>query len=196
MGYLIQFGYVGMFLISLVGALTVIFPIPYTLLLYALGATLDPVLLAFSSGLGSALGEVSGYLIGYYGRAVISDALKRKMEFMLKVFNRYGSLAVFLFALTPLPDDLLFIPLGIMRYSLPRALIACFFGKLGMSFIIAYSGRLSFDVITTIFGEAGWVGTAITVVVLVIIMVIMFKVDWEALFKRRFMEPNGDEQAS
>jgi len=139
MGYLIQFGYVGMFLISLVGALTVIFPIPYTLLLYALGATLDPVLLAFSSGLGSALGEVSGYLIGYYGRAVISDALKRKMEFMLKVFNRYGSLAVFLFALTPLPDDLLFIPLGIMRYSLPRALIACFFGKLGMSFIIAYS---------------------------------------------------------
>lgn len=195
MGYLIQFGYVGMFLISLVGALTVIFPIPYTLLLYALGATLDPVLLAISSGLGSALGEVSGYVIGYYGRAVISDALKRKMEFMLKVFNRYGPFAIFLFALTPLPDDLLFIPLGIMRYSLPRALIACFVGKLGMSFIIAYSGRLSFDVITTIFGEAGWVGTVVTVVVLVIVMIVMFKVDWEGLFKQRFMEKNGDDEA-
>ena len=65
MASLIQFGYFGVFLVSLISALTVIIPIPYTLLLYALGSTLDPVLLALSSGLGSALGEVSGYGLGY-----------------------------------------------------------------------------------------------------------------------------------
>jgi len=154
---------------------------------------LDPVLLALSSGLGSALGEVSGYVLGYYGRAVISEAMKRKMDFMLKVFSRYGTFAIFLFALTPLPDDLLFIPLGIMHYSLTKALIACFVGKLCMSFIIAYSGKVSFDVIQNIFGEAGWVGTVISVVILVVVMAAIFKIDWEALFKKRFTEGNGDD---
>jgi membrane protein YqaA with SNARE-associated domain len=193
MAYLIQFGYFGVFLVSLISALTVIFPIPYTLLLYALGSSLDPVLLALSSGLGSALGEVSGYILGYYGRAVISEDMKRKMDFMLKVFSRYGTFAIFLFALTPLPDDLLFIPLGIMHYSLTKALIACFVGKLCMSFIIAYSGKVSFDVIQNIFGEAGWVGTVISVVILVVVMAAIFKIDWEALFKKRFTEGNGDD---
>lgn len=193
MAYLIQFGYFGVFLVSLISALTVIFPIPYTLLLYALGSSLDPVLLALSSGLGSAFGEVSGYVLGYYGRAVISEAMKRKMDFMLKVFSRYGTFAIFLFALTPLPDDLLFIPLGIMHYSLTKALIACFVGKLCMSFIIAYSGKVSFDVIQSIFGEAGWVGTVISVVILVIVMVAIFKIDWEALFKKRFTEGKGED---
>jgi len=41
----------------------------------------------------------------------------------------------FIFALTPLPDDLLFIPLGIMRYNLPKTLLAAFFGKLVMLLI-------------------------------------------------------------
>ncbi len=195
MASLLQFGYLGMFLISLISALTVIFPIPYTLLLYALGSSLDPLLLALSSGLGSALGEVSGYVLGYYGRAIISEAMRRKMDFMLKVFSRYGMVAVFLFALTPLPDDLLFIPLGIMRYNLTRALLACFIGKLCMSFIIAYSGRISFEVVQAIFGEAGWVGTVISVVVLVLVMVAIFRIDWEALFQKRFSTETGDAGA-
>ena len=196
MANLIQFGYFGVFLVSLISALTVIFPIPYTLLLYALGSTLDPVLLALSSGLGSALGEVSGYVLGYYGRAVISKTMKRKMDFMLKVFSRYGTFAIFLFALTPLPDDLLFIPLGIMHYSLTKALLACFIGKLCMSFIIAYSGKISFGFIKSIFGEAGWVGTVISVVMLVIVMVAILKIDWEAIFKKRLIDENGDDDSN
>ncbi len=196
MASLLQFGYVGIFLISLISALTIIFPIPYTLLLYALGSSLDPLVLALSSGLGSALGEVSGYVLGYYGRAIISEAMRRKMDFMLKVFSRYGMVAVFLFALTPLPDDLLFIPLGIMRYSLPRLLLACFIGKLCMSFIIAYSGRVSFDVVQAIFGDAGWVGTTISVIVLVAVMVAIFRIDWEALFQKRFSTRAGDHNAA
>jgi uncharacterized membrane protein YdjX (TVP38/TMEM64 family) len=114
------------------------------------------------------------------------------MDFMLKVFSRYGTFAIFLFALTPLPDDLLFIPLGIMHYSLTKALLACFIGKLCMSFIIAYSGKISFDFIQNVFGEAGWVGTVVSVVMLVIVMIAILKIDWEALFKKRFIEGNGD----
>jgi membrane protein YqaA with SNARE-associated domain len=192
--YLVQFGYIGVFLISLISALTIIFPIPYTLVLYALGSSLDPVLLAIASGLGSALGELSGYTLGYYGRAIISEQMQRRMEYMLKIFDRFGVVAIFLFALTPLPDDLLFIPLGMMRYSLVRALIPTVIGKLLMSFIIAYSGHVSFEFIQVIFGESGGVITiVISSVLLISVLLIMYKIDWEALFHKYIMSEPKEE---
>ena len=188
--YLVQFGYLGVFIISLISALTIIFPIPYTLVLYALGSSLDPVLLAIASGLGSALGELSGYTLGYYGRAIVSEQMKRRMEYMLKIFDRFGVIAIFLFALTPLPDDLLFIPLGMMRYSLVKAIIPTFIGKLLMSFIIAYSGYVSFEFIQVLFGDAGGLITIlISSVLLISVLLIMYKIDWEAIFNKYIMSP-------
>jgi membrane protein YqaA with SNARE-associated domain len=192
--YLVQFGYIGVFLISLISSLTIIFPIPYTLVLYALGSSLDPVLLAIASGLGSALGELSGYILGYYGQAIISEQMKRRMEFMLKIFDRFGIFAIFLFALTPLPDDLLFIPLGMMRYSLVKAIIPTFIGKLLMSFIIAYSGHVSFEFIQILFGDSGGLITiVISSILLIIVLLIMYKIDWEAMFNKYIMTQKKNE---
>ncbi|MEM2876091.1 MAG: VTT domain-containing protein, partial [Candidatus Bathyarchaeia archaeon] len=120
----------GVFIISLIGSASVLFPVPYTLVIYLLGGVLNPTFIAISGGIGSALGECSGYIIGRYGRKIISKDRQRKMEFMVKVFQRYGSVAIFLFALTPLPDDLLFIPLGILKYPFLRAFIPAFAGKI------------------------------------------------------------------
>ena len=190
--YLQQFGYPGVFLISLIGAISIIFPIPYTLLLYALGSSLDPMLLAISSGLGATLGEISGYYAGYYGRAIISEELKRKMDFLVKIFTRYGTATIFIFALTPLPDDLLFIPLGIMRYSLPKTLIVAFFGKVLMSFIVAYSGRVSFELITVLFGDAGIISIVVSIALLGLILILMFKIDWKAFFEQYFLKSEAN----
>lgn len=192
--YLVQFGYIGVFLISLISALTIIFPIPYTLVIYALGSSLDPILLAVASGVGAALGELSGYVLGYYGRAIISEQMKHRMEYMLKIFDRFGVVAIFLFALTPLPDDLLFIPLGMMRYSLVKAIIPTLIGKLLMSFIIAYSGYVSFEFIQILFGESGGVVTiVISIVLLISVLLIMYKIDWEAVFHKYIMPQKKEE---
>jgi len=182
--FALQFGYLGVFLISLIGALSIIFPIPYTLVIYLLGSFLNPFLIAVSGGLGSALGEFSGYVLGYYGRAVLSKDRRRKMDYMMKVFQRYGSAGIFLFALTPLPDDLLFIPLGIMRYRFVKVFIPAFLGKMLMCFILAFSGYLSIGVIKVVFGEGGWLGTIVTFALLVIIIVAMLKIDWEKVFEK------------
>ena len=58
------------------------------------------------------------------------------MNYMVKLFDRYGPAAIFFFALTPLPDDLLFIPLGVMRYPFLKAFIPALFGKTLMMFIL------------------------------------------------------------
>ena len=188
-----NYGYFGIFLISLIGALSIFFPIPYTVVIFTLGGLFDPFLIAIVAGLGSAVGEFSGYLLGFYGRKVISVERRRKMEFMVKVFDRFGPVTIFLFALTPLPDDLLFIPLGIMRYSFLRAFIPALIGKISMNFIVAYSGRYAIEIIKDIFGEGSdWIavllGGLLGIVLLIIVMVVMFKVDWEKIFLKYVKE--------
>jgi len=182
--FALQYGYVGVFAISIIGAMSIIIPIPYTLFIYLLGAFLDPIPLALAGGLGSALGEAAGYLIGYYGRAVISKERQRNMDYMLKIFSRHGSITVFLFALTPLPDDLLFIPLGIMRYKFIRVFIPAFLGKSLMCLILAYGGRLSIEFIRALFEDGGWLGGLLTTVLLIAIIALMLKIDWEKVFEK------------
>jgi membrane protein YqaA with SNARE-associated domain len=194
--FAVQYGYLGIFLISLIGAMSIFVPIPYPVVIFILGGlqTFDPLLIAVAAGIGSAIGEFSGYLLGVGGRKVIGNRYKKKMDFITKLFKKYGSIAIFIFALTPLPDDLLFIPLGVMRYSLLRAFVPAVLGKFFSNLIIAYSGRLSLDIVKNLFGVEGEgtsliVGTVIGVVLLVIVIIIMFKFDWEKHFAKYVEEP-------
>jgi membrane protein YqaA with SNARE-associated domain len=188
--FVIQFGYLGVFFISFIGTMSIIVPIPYTLviLLLSMRGAMNPLLLTIAGGIGSGIGEFSGYALGYYGRTMISKKRQRKMNYMVKVLNRYGSIVIFLFALTPLPDDLLFVPLGILRYSFIKAFIPCFLGKLLMCGILAFGGQLYYDVLLTIFGEMTWeieiLTSIITAVALMLTLVAMFKIDWEKLLKK------------
>jgi membrane protein YqaA with SNARE-associated domain len=189
--FALQYGYVGIFLISLLGATSVFIPIPSTVVIFILGGlriggnwAFDPLLIAVFAGLGATLGEFSGYLIGYGGRRVIGEKYKKKMDVLMKLFKRFGPVVIFVFALTPLPDDLLFIPLGVMRYSILGAFIPALLGKFLSNLIIAYAGRFSLQLISDIFGVEGegmtfLIGTVLAIVFLVIVFIIMFKVDWE-----------------
>ena len=187
--FAMQYQYAGVFLLALAGAASIFIPIPYTTVIFWLGGQgFDPVFLALAAGFGSAIGEFSGYLLGVYGVKMISKERRRKMEFMVKVFSSWGPLAIFVFALTPLPDDLLFIPLGMMRYSLVRAFIPALAGKISMNFIVAYGGRITNDTIKIFFGgsEGDLIATVLTaviaIVLLIIILVIMLKLDWEKIY--------------
>jgi membrane protein DedA with SNARE-associated domain len=122
-------------------------------------------------------------------RKVINEKYKKKIDFVVKLFKKYGSIAIFLFAFSPLPDDLLFIPLGLMRYSIVRAFIPALIGKFTSNLVIAYSGRFSLQIIRDIFGGEGEgitaiIGTVLGFVLLIAVFIIMFKVDWEKRFAK------------
>jgi len=196
----IQYGYFGIFLISFFGAVSVFFPIPYTVVIFTIGGIkvggvwlFEPMWVAVAAGIGSAIGEFSGYLIGFGSRRAIGERYKKKMDFLMRVFKKFGSIVIFLFALTPLPDDLLFIPLGVMRYRIIKAFVPALIGKFCMNLIIAYSGRFSVQIIRDIFGvESDWIsaaiGMALALILLVIVFIIMFKVDWEKYFEKYLVE--------
>ena len=192
----LQYGYIGIFIMSFIGASSVIIPIPYTVVIFYTGSlrVWNPFLIAVAGGAGSALGEFVGYFMGYYGRAVISEERQKKLNYILKLFSRYGAVSIFLFALTPLPDDLLFIPLGIMRYSFIKAFVPCILGKMLMCFILAYGGYMSIGIIEAVLGGEGGALTMIaSTVLLIIVIVAMFKIDWEKIFplKDKDMEKEG-----
>jgi len=196
-----QYGYFGIFLMSLIGALSIFFPIPYTVVIFTLGQRFEPLWIAVAAGLGSAIGEFSGYLLGFGGRKVISERYKKKMDLLVKVFNKFGPVVIFLFALTPLPDDLLFIPLGVMRYSIVRVFVPALIGKFCMNLIVAYSGRFSIQIIRDIFGvESEWIsaliGMILAIALLIIVFVIMFKVDWEKYFEKYLAEKEDERTSS
>lgn len=199
--FALQYGYVGIFLISLFGATAIFIPIPYTVVIFILGGLQDawgnwifePLWIAVVSSIGAAVGEFSGYLIGFGGRKVLGEKHKKKIDFLTKLFKKFGPIAIFIFALTPLPDDLLFIPLGIMRYGIIQAFIPALLGKFFSNLIIAYSGRLSLEIVKNIFGLEGegaslLIGTIIGIVLLIIVFIIMFKVDWEKRFSKYLNE--------
>jgi len=168
---------------SLIGASSIIIPIPYTIIIFLIAKQYDPILLAIAGGTGAAVGEFAGYILGFYGQKVVSEERKRKMKFLIKLFGRYGPVAIFLFALTPLPDDLLFIPLGILRYKFIKVFIPAILGKILMVYLLAHFGRIGADIILVIFGEGNmWIGIIITAVLLAIILMILFRIDWEKVF--------------
>jgi len=172
------YGYAGAFVISLFGNFTVFFPVPFTITIYAFGATLNPLMLGLVCGVGSTIGEFTAYLIGVGGRKVLDQRYGQRLESAKLLIQRYGMAAIFLFAITPLPDDLLLIPLGMLRYSLRKAMMAMLAGKVLMCTAVAYAGRYSYSFVRDIFASGGLLGGAASVVLLAVIVVALIRVDW------------------
>jgi len=184
------------FAISFIGTASIIIPIPYTVLILglSLSAEWDPILLTIAAGLGSALGEMVGYALGYFGRKIVSKERQRKMEYLVKIFDRYGPLAIFVFALTPLPDDLLYIPLGLLKYKFYKAFIPTLIGKFLMIFIIVYFGKTARDTILLLFGEGGAnIAIIATAILLFIAIIAMYRIDWEKVFFK-YVDKRGEKQ--
>lgn len=173
-----NYGYLGAFFISLFGNFTVFFPVPFVITIYAFGATLDPLILGLVCGIGSTIGEFSAYLIGRGGRRVLDERYGKQLETAKLLVQKYGVSIIFLFALLPLPDDLILIPLGMLKFDLKKAMGAMFAGKFLMCTSVAYAGRYSYGFIKEIFASSGWLGGVLSTMLLVIVIVAMLKIDW------------------
>ena len=178
------YGYIGAFAISLFGNFTIFFPVPFTLTIYAFGSTLNPLYLGLVCGIGSTIGEFSAYLIGRGGRKVLDERYEKRLDTAKILIQEYGMLVIFVFALLPLPDDLILIPLGILKYSIRKAMIAMFIGKTLMCTTVAYGGKYSYEIVKEIFASGGIIGGITSAFLLGVVILIMLKIDWTQLIKK------------
>jgi len=196
----VQYGYLGIFAISLAGAMSIIVPVPDTIMIFTLAGlqtggnwVFAPLFIALAATLGGAIGEVSGYLLGLSSKKVISGKYKKNVDFLSKVFNKFGAIAIFAFALTPLPDDMVFIPLGSSRYNPVKAFAPALTGKLLLSLAVAYGGRFSIGIIRNLFGVGGdLTSMAISTSIGIAFAIALFKVDWAKRFDKYLFNESSD----
>ena len=67
------FGYPGIFLIALLANATILLPAPGAAIVFAMGSVFHPLGVGLAAGTGGALGELSGYLAGFGGQAVVEN---------------------------------------------------------------------------------------------------------------------------
>jgi len=126
-----DFGYLGILLISFVGSIIVFVPVPYfpVLITAAFNENLDPTLIALSSAIGAVIAKLIIFYASYYGRNILSSKIKVKMVPLQRLLARYGAIGAFVAAVSPIPDDIVYIPLGLAKYSPWKFATATFLGK-------------------------------------------------------------------
>lgn len=124
----------------------------------------------------SAIGGFTGYLIGRFGgRPVFNFIFKNKQEqfnHVEELYGKYGTLAVFFSAFTPIPYNVFTIASGILNMHPLKFFIASVFGR-GMRFFIV-------SIVLMIFGEMiktyiNYVILGVTAIIIIFFVIIYKK---------------------
>jgi len=144
------FGYPGVFLIALLANATVFIPAPGVAIIYAMGAVFNPLLVGLSAGTGGAIGELSGYLAGFSGQAVIENT--NVYERIKPWVDQYGGWAILVLAAIPNPFfDVAGVAAGIAKMPMRTFLFFIWIGQLIKMTCFAYAGYYSLEWLTRFF---------------------------------------------
>ena len=131
--------------------------------------------IAFLIALAAALAKGIHYLITFFVSGHLSEKSQKRLDLEGGKIKRWAFLLLYLVAATPIPDEPVVIPLGLMKYSPPKFFLSYFLGKITITVAGAFLGS---------WVEANFSGllnpiemVAISIALTIIITIIMFKVD-------------------
>ena len=195
-----EVGYIGLTLVSFFGSLIPFVPIPSFILLMTMsvGDQFNIHILAIIAAITSTLAKQIIFYISYGGRKIISEKTKQRMLPFQKLVKRYGAGAAFFAAATPIPDDLVYVPLGLAKYNPRKFFIATLTGKLVLCYIIVImSHYMSGPVIDPIFESFGissvedlddptpiLIGIVAFGVSMTVVVLVMLRLDWSRVLGR------------
>ena len=146
------YGYPGIFLITLFANATVFLPAPGVAVVFAMGSIFNPLGIALAAGTGGALGELTGYLAGFSGQAVVekTDLFNRIQPWVRK----YGGWAILVFSAIPNPFfDIAGVAAGVSKMSFWKFLFFCWIGQIIKMAMFAYAGLYSINWLTNLFAR-------------------------------------------
>jgi membrane protein YqaA with SNARE-associated domain len=133
------------------------------------------ILLAFLIALAAALAKGIHYMLTFFVSGHLSEKNRKKLDAEASKVKRWAFLLLYLAAATPIPDEPIVIPLGLLKYSPTKFFTSYFLGKITITVAGVFLGS---------WAEANFSGllnplemVAISIVLTIIITVIMFKVD-------------------
>ena len=139
-----QYGYFGIFLVMLLANATVILPAPGVAVVFAMGSVFNPLGVALSAGVGGAIGEMTGYLAGFSGQAIVENT--QIYNRILPWIKKYGAWVILVLSAIPNPFfDFAGIAAGIAKIPLWQFLLACWVGQTIKMTMFAFAGYYSID---------------------------------------------------
>ena len=187
-----EVGYIGLTLVSFFGSLIPFVPLPSFLLLatMSVGDQFDLHVLAIISAVTATAAKVIVFSVSYEGRRIIGEKSRKRMRPFERLVKRYGAGAAFFAAATPIPDDLIYVPLGLAKYNPKRFFIATLTGKLVLSYAIVFiSHYMGLSLVEPLLEDIEdvstvYIGIAIFAAMMTSIVVLLLKLDWQRIMGR------------
>jgi membrane protein DedA with SNARE-associated domain len=189
-----SFGYLGILLVSFIGSIIIFVPIPYfpVLVAAAFDRHLNPNLIALCSAVGSLAGKMIVFYASFYGYKMLNYKTKKRMLPLHRLLGKYGGLGAFIAASIPVPDDLVYITLGLTKYSPWRFATAVLAGKILLKEITVWGavllGRPFFTYFISNYNKPESLASIIaaSVIILALVLYASLKIDWGKIIGRWF----------
>ena len=187
-----EVGYLGLAIVSFFGSLIPFVPIPSFVLVatMAVGEQFDIHVLVIVAALTATAAKQIIFYISYGGRKIISEKTKKRMKPFQKLVKRYGGSAAFVAAATPIPDDLVYIPLGLAKYNPKRFFVATLLGKIVLYYVIVLiSHYMGLSLLEPILQDIEdplpvYIGIIGLGLAMTIIVILLLRLDWERILRR------------
>lgn len=142
----------------------------------ALLSTMDPLSIGSLVAFGAATAKFIHYMITFFVGTHLGEKRRKKLDAAAPRLRRWGFVSLLAVAATPLPDEPVIIPLGLLKYHPAKFYLAYLAGKLLITIPGAYLGRFS-QVLLNLSGITQEVLTTISIVLTIAITVVLLKVD-------------------
>jgi len=187
-----EIGYLGLVLVNFFGSLIPFIPLPGFIFLASMsvGDQFDLHVLAILSALAATAAKQIIFYVSYQGRRIISEKTRKRMRPFERLVKRYGAGAAFFAAATPIPDDLIYVPLGLAKYNPKRFLIATLAGKLVLSYSIVFiSHHLGMSLVQPYLEDITdvttvYVGIIVFGIMMTVVVVLLLRLNWEKILGR------------
>ena len=134
--------YIIVFVAATASSATILVPAPGVAFTLAAAAVWDPSIVAIAAGTGDALGELTGWWVGYVGGRIVDYQHLPAYAKAAAWTSKYGVWAVFGDALVPIiPYDLIGMAAGALKIKWWKFFLATWGGKLPRAFLAAYLGH-------------------------------------------------------
>jgi len=187
-----EVGYLGLTIVSFFGSLIPFVPIPSFVLVatMAAGEQFDIHVLVLIAAITSTAAKQIIFYASYGGRKIISEKTKKRMMPFQKLVKRYGASAAFVAAATPIPDDLVYIPLGLAKYNPKRFFVATLSGKFVLYYVIAlishYMGLSLLEPVLQGIDDPlpVYIGIIALGAAMTIVVILLLRLNWERILGR------------
>ena len=187
-----EVGYLGLTIVSFFGSLIPFVPIPSFVLVatMAVGEQFDIHVLVLIAAVTSTAAKQIIFYASYGGRKIISEKTKKRMLPFQKLVKRYGGSAAFVAAATPIPDDLVYIPLGLAKYNPKRFFVATLLGKFVLYYVIVLiSHYMGLSLLEPVLREIDdplpvYIGIIALGAAMTIVVILLLRLNWERILGR------------